>query len=235
MSLQFRGDDRLYPRESMQGIRTAISTAQSTRSGFISSIRPFLLSEVVLRAVRGRCFEMHCRSIAGHCWTSGWLSVSGAGFVCTLELGHSRGFCEKRIRRTVLTVLVLSSPPDLAAALTDDGFDLHDGNLRGGEIVDVVVWTVEHRETITNAVAETVSVVVASAHVVNAVAVVRKWVQKRRQTTASPAAEVYFVDREGRRVPVEEWLAELPDDAAFAARIEQVLRERRAELPPSQG
>lgn len=134
-----------------------------------------------------------------------------------------------------MTVLVLSSPPDLAAALTEDGFDLHDGNLRGGEIIDVVVWAVEHREMIAGAVADTVPVVVASAHVVNAVAVLRKWVQKRRQTIDSPEAEVYFVDQDGRRIPVEEWLAELPDDAELAARIEQILRERRDELPPSQG
>ncbi|MFB7873717.1 hypothetical protein ACFC06_00585 [Nocardia sp. NPDC056064] len=129
----------------------------------------------------------------------------------------------------------MTAPPDLAAALTEDGFDVYDGNLRGEGVVEVVFWAVEHRETIAHAVAETTSVVIATRHVVNAIAAIRKWVLTRWPTPTETDGAVYFIDRDGRRIPIGEWLASNPDDADLAARIDEVLQERRDEIPPSQG
>ncbi|MGS2811642.1 hypothetical protein [Nocardia sp. MW-W600-9] len=134
-----------------------------------------------------------------------------------------------------MTVIVLAAPPDLADALTEDGFDTYDGNLRGGEVVDLVFWTIEHREVLADAIADTRSVVVASAHVINAVAVLREWFAKRH-AAAEPAqnGDLTVVDDQGGQIPLSELLAELSDDAEVAARIEAILEERRGEIPPPQ-
>ncbi|MGS2811554.1 hypothetical protein, partial [Nocardia sp. MW-W600-9] len=60
-----------------------------------------------------------------------------------------------------MTVIVPAAPPDLADALTEDG------SILTTAVVDLVFWTIEHREVLADAIADTRSVVVASAHVIN--------------------------------------------------------------------